>query len=821
MNTTRSLTRIARTTLVALALVVPAGFLGACSDSGGSGDPLAAPDLSAYPITPEELGSGTPLWAETTTADGWAEVTNGEGATLGYSPSSGLALIQVDSYAFKDLNGNGVLDAYEDWRQTPAVRSVELANSMSAEEILPLMMHDSVFAVLPGGSDGMTAFGTSFFDDLDLGVRSVLNFANTGAVEDVSAWNNNVQAHVEGVGYSIPVTISANPTNFGGNSFAENIGLAASFDPDFIQQIAEVQALQYRALGITTLLGPQIDLSTDPRWSRTTGTWGEDPALARDLTNAYISGLQSTYAADGTDLGWGADSVIGMMKHYPGDGPGEGGRESHGDQGKYNVYPGGAFQTSLVAFIDGGLHLDSVTGESAAVMTSYSIAYSEDGAYGDLVGSGFSAYKIGILRDQYNYDGLIVTDWGVLDDPGATPVATPWGVEDITVAERQYLGMIAGTDQFGGQANPVPTEAYGMLIDELGEEAALARVRDTARRLTLTMFEVGLFENPYVSTGAAAGIVNSAEVAALAAESQARSIVMLKNENDAIQAASGAKPTVYIPMVYSAGGYGAASGWVVPVDASDYFNVVTDSISDTLTGPADDEGNPTVSANDIVRASAEELAGIDFAVVFVSSPQNGGGYDSATQTYVPISLQYGPYTADSAAVRQTSIAGDLVAVQTESVYGTIETYETENRSYYGQSAQVTNSADLALILDTVARVPESAKVIVAIATSNPPIVAEFESQVDAIVLGWGSGWGTALLDVISGQVEPTGLLPVVMPKDMESVEASDEDVPQDVTPYTDSVGNTYDFAFGLNWSGVISDSRTETYDVAPLTAPAN
>ena len=74
----------------------------------------------------------------------------------------------------------------------------------------------------------------------------------------------------------------------------------------------------------------------------------------------------------------------------------------------------------------------------------------------------------------------------------------------------------------------------------------------------------------------------------------------------------------------------------------------------------------------------------------------------------------------------------------------------------------------------------------------------------------------AFLDIIAGQVEPSGLLPLQMPANMETVETQFEDVPRDMESHVDSEGNTYDFAFGLNWSGVIKDDRTAKYDVPPI-----
>ena len=145
--------------------------------------------------------------------------------------------------------------------------------------------------------------------------------------------------------------------------------------------------------------------------------------------------------------------------------------------------------------------------------------------------------------------------------------------------------------------------------------------------------------------------------------------------------------------------------------------------------------------------------------------------------------------------------------------------EKENRSYYGESTVATNLSDLNLILDTAAMVPENVKTIVAVDVTNPMIFSEFESEVDAILVNMGVK-DDPIMKIVAGQLEPSGLLPFQMPANMETVEAQYEDVPRDMECYVDADGNTYDFTFGMNWSGVIDDERVATYNVAPLTEPA-
>ena len=101
-------------------------------------------------------------------------------------------------------------------------------------------------------------------------------------------------------------------------------------------------------------------------------------------------------------------------------------------------------------------------------------------------------------------------------------------------------------------------------------------------------------------------------------------------------------------------------------------------------------------------------------------------------------------------------------------------------------------------------------VIVSVRMNNPCMVSEYEKYADAILVNFGVETGD-VLSIVSGKAEPSGLLPVQLPKDMSTVEKHFEDVPFDYEPYTDSVGNTYDFGYGLNWNGVIRDDRWDKY----------
>lgn len=814
---------------VLLALAMMLGILASCKETGDvtSNTPESeqpSQQISQdYPITPEELGSGEVKWSEEETADGWMKVTNAGGETLGYSPDSGVELIQVEGLAFKDLNRNGLLDQYEDWRLDDNTRAADLAAQLPLESIFGLMLHVNIDGFESDGSDAAAKFGVPFSELMDAGVRSGLNQVSGSFPANILAtWNNNAQAYAESLDYGIPVMVSTNPNTMG---FADNLALAATFDGELVSEVYQATAKLYRAAAITILLGPQVDLATEPRWNRISGTFGEDPALSVDLTNAAISALQSSYAEDGTDLGWGSDSVIAMMKHWPGDGAGEAGRESHSASGKYTVYPGDGFELDLSPFVAGALNLDSITGSAAAAMASYSIAYSDSEEYGELVGSAYSEWKINLLRETYGFDGVVCTDWGALGERG-------WGlgVEGAEEAEALELMLLAGVNQIGDLNEADFAGAYELLKEDLGEEEAETLIRESGRRVLKLSFQAGVFDNAYLVVKETSELYNDSDVEALKAESQVKSIVMLKNADNAIQSASGEKPTVYIPLEYNAGSWSpfgsTAPSASLPVDQQildGYFNVVTDKISDTLTGEPDEDGNPTLAQEDIIRASASELANCDFALIFVDNPANEGeegtgfGHDYDTDEYFPISLQYGDYVANSQYIRSPSISGDLVEGHAENVYGTMTTLEKEDRSYYGASARITNASELDKIQNAVDNMPEGSKIIVAVNADRPMIFSEFEDDVDAILIGFGVD-NSAFLDIAAGKVEPSGLLPLQMPANMETVEAQLEDIPRDMECYVDSEGNTYDFAFGLNWSGVISDERTAKYDVPVITS---
>ena len=827
------------------ASAVSAGLLGlaGCEASStgetageATGDALAAPAADSYPIDPDAEGVEA-KWSSEEVRDGWTHYTNPDGgAELGVMDTA--KVIQVDGYAFKDMNGNGKLDLYEDWRQSDEDRASALANELTAEEILPLMWNN-----------GFTSTAAPLDDDsvelLNQGMRAGVSRAQASPDNYAGAisWINAVQEWCEANDpHGIPYLNDTDQyQNF---SIPDNDGLAASMDMDLIRRAAALQGRTWRATGVRCLLGPQIDIGTNPTWCRYNGSVSEDPALNRDFAKAFISGIQSTWDEDGNDLGWGSDSIIGMAKHYCGAGAVEGGRNDHSDEGKYDVFPGDNFKAHLVPFLDGALNLGTKTQAVASIMPNYGMAYDENLRYGENVGGAYSEVRNGYLRDLAGWDGMLTTDWQIsLDsEPGAMMPNRVWGVEELTAAERELKIIQAGNDQIGGEFS-VETikESYAMLEEQVGADEALARIRDSARRIFTCMNHVDLFDQPYSDRTAAAAIFDDQANTDLGVEAAEKSMVMLKNKGGVISSAGlGDKPKVYIPQVLSGGGMFSStpSTFGLAIDeevANEYFDVVTDTVGEPtgtsgggfpgMPAAEDASSEPVYQESDATMPSDEELAQCQYAILIVDSPDGEGGSttDEAGNTvWQPASLQYRPYTADGDNVRRESIAGNQVESEVGAVWDSTSGGTKENRTYYGQTRTAGNESDLDRVIQVREKLPEDAKLILVVEAKRAMCFHEIEPYADVIFMQFKMSQGvnaTALANLITGKTEPSALLPCQQPKDMSEVEGQDEDVPRDMVCYTDSEGNTYDFAFGLNWSGVISDDRTKTYGAEPLTEP--
>jgi len=732
------------------------------------------------------------------------------GAQLSYGAEGGIELLERKdggaTLAFKDMNANGELDTWEDWRVDSSERAADLAADMSIEQIAGLMLFSSHER---SPADGLTDAQKTYLDESNL--RAVLNAAGSNADETVP-WVNEMQAYVETLATAdtpyVPVNFASDPRSTAGSGgynadgadisrWPSNLGLAATFNAEYTEQFGEMASAEYRALGITTALSPQVDLATEPRWSRVAGTFGEDSEQAAELTAAYVDGFQGSEGADE----WGTESVNAMIKHFSGDGPGEGGREAHTQSGKYGVYPGDNLDEHVSVF--------QAALNSASVMTAYSIALDADGnpLFDDRMGTAYDSGRMSILRDDNSYEGVIVTDWGVMsgsDDEGAM-FGMAWGAEDLTPAERYVKVLGTGHDMFGGVNDATYIlEAADLWQDqyEAGEQDvdALTRFQQSGTRILNMIFQVGLYESAFLVPEESAEILASADKVEAGYNAQLDSVVMLKNDGTIAADTDWSDKTVYIPQSYDIGIAGAFGPGEYTEGATLDLEVAAEYFGEVVTDEVEYEEDGTT----VKSYTAPDLSDVDLVIVGMDSPNSGGTFTNAgltiaedgTKTWTPISLQYGEYVADGDNVRKTSIGGDILAD------GTVE-----NRSYYGNTAFITNAADLDAFERAVKAVEDSGKdipVITALKAVNPTIPAEFEADSDAILVSFGTS-DQAIFDIATGVHEPAGRLPIQFPKDMDTVEAQYEDVAKDMTPYTDAAGNVYDYGFGLNYAGVISD----------------
>lgn len=727
-----------------------------------------------------------PKWQEEA-RDGYNLITQKGGQTLGYSPASGIQILTQGGYAFKDLNRNGKVDVYEDWRKDPLERAKDLASQLTIDEIAGMMLYSGHQAI---NGPEITEAQQKFLKEDNL--RAVL-MTRVSSPADAAKWNNNVQAFVEGLGHGVPANNSSDPRH-GATATAEfdagnggtismwpsSLGMAATFDPSLVEEFGQIASKEYRALGIATALSPQIDLATEPRWSRFSGTFGEDPDLDTDMARAYVDGFQTSEGSAEVKDGWGFESVNAMIKHWPSGGPEEGGRDAHYSYGKYAVYPGNNLATHIRPFVEGALNLKGKTKMASAVMPYYTISYNQDPS-GVNAGNSYNKYIItDLLRNKYGFEGVACTDWNITKDYSSVEAfeGKCWGMETLTESERHFKVLEAGVDQFGGNNEKGPVlDAYQMWVEKYGEKSARERFEVSAVRLLMNSFRTGLFENAYLDPEKTAEIVGKPEFMEAGYKAQLKSVVMLKNHGNVLPKQG--KLKVYIPQYYQAprqsffGGAATEGRWVDPVSAE-----MVNKYYEKVDSPKE----------------------ADFALVFINEPASGSGYSVADREkggngYVPISLQYSDYTATYA--RETSIAGG----------DPLEDFT--NRSYKGKSVTTGNKSHMQLVRDT-RQAMGSKPVITVVSISKPMVMSEIEPYTDAILLSFGVQ-NQAILETVCGTNEPSGLLPMQLPANMKTVEEQFEDVPRDMECHVDTDGNAYDFAFGLNWSGVINDDRVQKY----------
>ena len=491
-----------------------------------------------------------------------------------------VTIIEKRGLKFKDLNKNGELDKYEDWRLTPDERSKDLLSKMSVEEKAGFMLINSLNMVgtraaeasegklkasdlsegggrSQGGGEG--GFGQNrnrqgtperapagdrqgsrqgaaggngeqiaAMGSTGSGTKKVVTefhnrhfiLRSNESARITAEWANKLQELCESEPLGIPAIISSNPrnnittnaslgTSVGTTVFSSwpgELGLSAMRDLPLTREFADISRQEWVAVGLRKGYMYMADLSTEPRWSRVNGTFGENAEWVAQIITQIVLGFQGDSLSP--------SSVALTTKHFPGGGSGKGGQDSHFEWGKAEIYPGGMFKNNLIPF------QAAVNAGTSSIMPYYSLP---SGTEYEEVGYAFNKGVIsGVLRTQMGFKGIINSDTGPLTN-------MPWGVENLTKKERYKKAIEAGVNIFSGESDPK------MLIEIIDSGMIdISLIDNSVLRLLNEKFTLGLFENPYVDVDYAERTVNNEKFQERAALALRKSIVLLRNEKDAL-----------------------------------------------------------------------------------------------------------------------------------------------------------------------------------------------------------------------------------------------------------------------------------------------
>lgn len=719
------------------------------------------------------------------------------------------SVLTVEGKQFKDSNGNGQLDKYEDWRRSVDQRVDDLVGKMTLEEKVGLMLINTL------NSDAGGAVSQTAFDYINKQKMSRFVFRNVvtatptaGQVtpEQAAKFTNAVQAMTEATRLGIPAVFKSNARNhyekdprFGISEaagafteFPKEAGLASASlgagDMSLMKNFATVMGDEWKSIGLRGMYGYMADLSTEPRWYRVHETFTEDADLNASIMKTLVQTLQGPTVKDGTSVN--PNSAVALtLKHFPGGGPQEGGFDPHYAHGKNQVYPGGNFAYHLKPF------MSALDAGVSSIMPYYGVPINVtyEGVTYDQVGFAFSKQVItDLLRGKLGFKGYVNSDTGIINDRA-------WGLEKNTVAERVAAALNGGTETLSGFSTnkTIMDLVTAGLVTE-------ARVTEAAKRLLKEQFQLGLFENAYVDSSKAAGIIGSDANRVVGMDIQRKSIALLQNQD---QAAGGKTlPLQAGAKVYTMG--------LAKADVEKYGYTVTDGEKNAATGAS----LPTdATTGDVVgRPSA---VGSDYAVIRVEVSNNKlvpGTNTRYTSTYKSDDPATGgrinPATGKSWGSEDRCVAKADYSVEDSTKacldnglgFGGSFPWENGMMSFTEMAAAQSwkISPSLADIQKVMQEVGDPKKVVLSIYFRQPYVLDDASGlkNAGAIVAGFGVS-NTALLDVLSGKVlatgaafKPQGKLPFALANNSKAIVDNQPDVPG--YPAKDTL---YPFGFGLSY----------------------
>ena len=447
-----------------------------------------------------------------------SELESGVQVSLSADLMKSKTVIEVDGWRFKDSNGNGVLDDYEDWRLSAKERATALVNM----EDFTLEQKTALLGI-GGGSmsdDGSVTAENTQGIEIQEGVRFALlrmmgGFGTAKSPENVALWMNNTQAYCESSSHGLCFVMWCDPESYqGGESdtwtrnFPSPMGMVATNDPNVARQYADCVREEYMAVGMRGQYGPLADCATEPRWTRWETAFGDAPEVTAEYTRQVIKGFQN----DGDT----ANGIAAIMKHFPGHGPQQDGEDPHQSmmggtdyRGEFLVYPGGQFESHLIPF------KAAIEEGAMGCMPCYAATI----GIGDpeQVSSCYSTFLINdLLRDELGFDGMITADWGATGNDA-------FGMKGLPMSYYCAKFLEAGSDQLDND---------GALMKTAYEEGFISmdQINVSAIRCVEFIMKLGLMENPYVDVTAAVSKLRTEKNVTNAKNAQKKSIVLLKNE---------------------------------------------------------------------------------------------------------------------------------------------------------------------------------------------------------------------------------------------------------------------------------------------------
>ncbi len=679
-------------------------------------------------------------------------------------------VLHVDGLPFKDSNGNGRLDRYEDWRLPATARVADLLAQMTLEEKAGMMLIDTLNAdpkgVVPKTAENfvreqnMTRF--IFRNTVTATPNGQPGSAFAGAEVtpgEAAQFTNSIQEMLEASRLGIPGVFKSNARNHyerqarGGinepsgsmSEWPKEGGLAATRDMAVIRNFAAAMGAEWNAIGLRGAYAYMADLATEPRWFRIHETFTEDADLAAQIIATLVKELQGGPVNPRT-------KVALTVKHFPGGGPQEAGLDPHYTFGKNQVYPAGKFALHVKPFkaaIDAGV---------SSIMAYYGVpvGLTYEGVTYDGIGMAFSPQIVtDLLRTKLGFQGYVNSDTGII-------TSRAWGFEKKSVPERVAAAVNAGTDVLSG-FNTRKT------ITDLVQSGLVssARVDAAVSKLLYEQFALGLFENPYVDASAADGIVGKAQFREQALDAQRKSLVLLKNQDRLLPLK---RPGAAAPIrVYT---LGLNAGVVADAQYGGY----------TVTaGDAAGEKQPRVP---VPAETNYALIRIE-----VSNPRNAtGAYNSSDPA---TGGRINPVT------RKAWGAEDPEGIDDGLRFGSALPYEADIISFSemarAKSWQISPSLDD--IQATMKEIGDPKKVVVAIYFRQPYVLDEQSGlkNAGAIMATFGVS-DSALMDVLTGRAKPQGKLPFALANNLAAVIANDPDAPG--YPVKDTL---YPFGFGLSY----------------------